>query len=203
MGILDELSSATGDKESNKKIAKRCLDTPALLHTLAEGLRTGAPKVGKDCVDIFAEVSRRQPEAVGDFVNDLLDASKQKQKIIARQALNTLAFITPVRPSEVFAQRDYLLERAREAGPPGLAAVAVLARLCRCSPNYRGKLLIHVLRLLQPQEEKDILKWVKALVPAVEGSADSVSRLEKALAPCRVQFSEATNKKLDRLLSKL
>lgn len=203
MGILDELGSATGDKSSNKLLVDRCLETPALLHTVAEGLRTGTPKVRGDCITIIAEVARKRSELLASFVSDLLDASKAKQKTIAKKAFGALALVTRHSSADVYAERDYLLEAARKGGPLGQAAAGVLAALCARSPNYRGKLLIHTLRLLQAVPDKDLPRWANTLAPATAGSPDVIKRLQGALEPRRHRLDEAANKKLDKLIAKL
>ena len=203
MGILDQLSSTTGDKNSNKLLVDRCLETPALLHTVAEGLRSGTPRARGDCVTIIAEVARKRPELLAGFVTDLLDASRAKQKTIAKKAFGALALVTRHSPADVYAERDYLLEAARQGGPLGQTAAGVVAALCARSPNYRGKLLIHALRLLQPVADKDLVKWATTLAPAVAGSADTIKRLDTALQPRRAALDEAANKKLDKLMAKL
>ena len=203
MGILDELSSATGDKNSNKRLADQCLKTPALLHTVAEGLRTGTPKASADCATVLATVANQQSVLLANFVTDFLDASRSKRKTIARKAFGVLALITRHSPAEVYAQRDYLLQVARGGGTLGQAAAGVLAELCGKSPNYRGKLLGHTLRLLQQVEDRDLPKWAATLGPATAGSADAIKRLQAALQPRRAQLPEAANKKLDKLFVKL
>ena len=92
---------------------------------------------------------------------------------------------------------------ARAGGTTGQAAAGVLAALCGKSPNYRGKLLGHTLRLLNQVEDKDLPKWATTLGPATAGSADAIKRLETTLQPRREALPEAANKKLDKLIVKL
>lgn len=203
MGILDELTSATGDKSSNAKLVDRCLETPVLLHTVAEGLRTGTPKVAADCATIVDEVAKKQPELLADFASDLFDMTHHKRKPIVKKGFACLARAAYHAPAEVYAQRDYLLEQARAGGPTGLAAAAVLASLCDKSPNYRGKLLGHTLRLLQPVKDQDLPKWAAAIAPATGGSADAIKKLRTSLEPRREGLEDAANSKLDKLLARL
>ena len=200
MGILDELASATGDKQSNGEMVKRCIDMPALLHSIAEGLRTGTPKARVDCAEILVEVARRRPELLGSFVNDFFDASRDATKRIAELGFEGLVLLTPVQPAEVFAEREYLLGVAKEGNLHGASA---LASLCGLNANYRGKLLGTVLRLLAGVQDKDLPKWVTALAPAVEGSADAVKRLTSTVQPRRAALPEAAAKKLDKAITKL
>jgi hypothetical protein len=203
MGLFDQLSSATGDKASNLQLVEQCLKTPALLHTVAEGLRSGTPKVKSDCAWILLEAGKRSPDLLGSFVADLLDASAGRSKPVARQALAALALATPSSPAEVFARRDYLLELARAGGPRGLAAAGVLAALNGHNPTYRGKLLGRTLRLLDGVSDPDLPRWAAALATAVEGSPDGVKRMARALAARREGLPDAAIKKLDRLQRKL
>jgi len=203
MGILSELSTSTGDKRSNEEILNRCLQTPALLHSIAEGLRTGSPQVKQDCAQILIQAGNRRPELLADFVSDLFDASRGKSKKIARTALDTLALAAHSQPNEIFAEREHLLELSRGGGPMGLAALKVLAALCAHSPNYRGKLAVPIIRVLVAVAGKDLAKWLAAASPAVHGSVEGVKRLMRDLHPRLQQLDDAQRRQVDRALAKL
>jgi hypothetical protein len=203
MGILDEISSSTGDTQSNRELVKQCLKTPALLHSIAEGLRTGAPKAKLDCAEILTEVAGLRPDLLGEFVADFVDASKSENKPVAKLGFTGLARVTVAQPAEVYAARDYLLEAAKKNDGSSIPAATVLAALCGHNPNYRGKLIGSVIRLLGSVSDKDLPKWAAALGPAVEGSADAVKRLSVALDPRRASLPPPVAQKLDKLLVKL
>jgi hypothetical protein len=203
MSVLNELSSATGDKESNINLVKRCLQTPAFVHSIAEGLRTGTPKAKEDCMEIMIEVAKRRPELLANFVSDFIDASRGKSKKIARQALGGLVYLVPVSPSDVYAERDHFFDVAKTRGPMGLAAAGVIASLCANSTNYRGKLIGNAIRLLYGLESKDLPRWVAALAPAAEGSQDSIKRLKRDLEPQLANLDVGGRKKVDATLNKL
>lgn len=203
MGILSELSSATGAKESNLELVKRCLQTPAFIHSVAEGLRTGSPQAQQDCLEIMIEVAKRRPELLGNFAGDFLDATKHKSRKLAKAAYGGLSVVVESQPSDVFAAREQLLERARAGGPLGLAAAGVLATLCAHSVNYRGKLIAHTLKLLRGVPQKDLPRWAAALAPAVMGSGDGIKRFMRELEPLRDGLDEAAVRKLDRVVAKL
>ena len=203
MGILDELSSVTGDKSSNKEMVKRCLMTPALLHSIAEGLRTGLPKTKVDCAQILVEVGKRRGDVLGAFVADFIDATRNKSARVARLAYTGLTLLVPANPSEVYAEREYLMGVARANGKLSPCAASVLAVLCGNNPNYRGKLLANLVRILNTVADDQLVKWVAAIGPAVEGSPDSVKRLVLTVQGRREGLAEADQKKLDKLLLKL
>lgn len=208
MSILDELSSATGNKQSNDELVKRCLQTPALLHTVAEGLRTGTPKARVDCAAILADVAKRRADLLATFVTDFVDASRDHlakggSKKIAKLGFAGMALVVPAQPGEVFAQRDYLLETAKANGAVSLDAAMVLAALCANNANYRGKLIGGVVRLLAGVSDNDLPKWVAAIGPAVEGSADALRRLQQALADRLGALPEAARRKIEKQLVKL
>lgn len=203
MGVLDELSSATGDKRSNKELIKQCLANPAFLHSIAEGLRTGAQNAKIDCAEILTSVCKIRPDLLTHFVSDFLDASRSKVKKIAKLGFTGLSYVTRGNPNEVYAERDYLLQVAKDGGSLRLPAVEVLAALCGNNPNYRGKLLGSITRLFNNIADQDLPKWVKAVAPAVEGSADAFKRLEGTLAGRLETLPEPIRKKLDTLLGKL
>ncbi len=203
MGVLDELSSATGDKGSNKELIKQCLVNPAFLHTIAEGLRTGSQNVKVDCAEILITVCKTRPELLANFVTDFLDASRAKVKKIAKLGFSGLFYVTRANPNEVYAEREYLLHMAQEGGSLRLPAVEVIAALCGNNPNYRGKLLGNLMRIFNTVTDKDLPQWVKAVAPAVEGSADAFKRLERTLAGRLDTLPEQVQKRLDKLIVKL
>jgi hypothetical protein len=203
MGILDELTSATGDKTSNATLVKACLKTPALLHSVAEGLRTGGPKAKVDCALILNDVAKRRSELLADFVTDFLDASKSKSKRIAKLGFSGLVLVVGANPAEVYAERDYLFEVAKEGASLSLPAATVIAALCGDNPNYRGKLLGNLVRLLHGVPDADLHKWVAGISPAVMGSADGLKKLTLALRSRLEQLPEASRKKIDKTLLKI
>ena len=200
MSVLSELASATGDKSSNLELVKRCLVNPAFIHSIAEGLRTGTPPAQESCLEILAEVLKRRGELMAPFFTDIRDATKNKNRKLARQAYAALTSMVEVAPSEVFGERDELLATAAGGGPLGLSAAEVLAALCAHSANYRGKLLVPSLRLLKDRGPKELLRWAKALTPAVNGSVDGIARFRRELAPRASELDAGTAAKLEKLL---
>lgn len=203
MGILDQLTSATGDKASNQELVKQCLRTPALLHSVAEGLRTGVPAARVDCAQILLEVGQRRGELLGVFVADFLDASRARSKRVARLALAGLALAVQGNPAEVYAERDSLLELSRGGDARALAAAGAVAALCGANANYRGKLLGHLLRTMSTVSDRDLPRWVDVVSPAVAGSAEAVRKLELALQARVAGLPDAAAKRLRRALTKL
>lgn len=208
MSILDELSSSTGDKRSNDELVKRCLQMPALLHTVAEGLRTGTPQARVDCALILTDVAKRRADLLASFVTDFVDASREHlakggNKKIAKLGFAGMALVVPAQPGEVFAQRDYLLETAKAGNAVSIDAAAVLAALCANNANYRGKLIGNVVRLLAGVADKELPKWVAAVGPAAQGSADGTRRLQQALAERLATLPDAARQKVEKQLVKL
>lgn len=203
MSLLEQLSSSTGRKESNKEVVENCLRTPALLHTVAEGLRTGTPTAQEDCAEILAEVAAIRPDSLSDFVSDFLDASRSPNKKIAKLGFAGLVKIVSAKPADIFAEREYLLETAKANTPIGLGATAVVAALCGQNANYRGKLLGNLLRLVPAVEEKQLPRWVETAAPAVAGSLESIKRLTSALTPRLTALPDPAKKKIDKLIKKM
>lgn len=203
MGILDELTSSTGDKNSNNELVKACLKTPALLHSVAEGLRTGNPKARVDCAQILNDVTKRRSELLVGFVADFLDASKSDNKRVSKLGFSGLALVVSANAAEVYAERDYLLGVAKDGGSEALLAAAVVAALCGDNPNYRGKLLGGLIRTLHSVAAADLPRWVDAISPAVMGSTDCYKKLSLALNPRLGGLPEPARKKIDKSLLKI
>ena len=106
---------------------------------------------------------RSHPDLLGGFAADLFDAARRGGKRITRDALALLAATVPVNPAAVFHEREYLLDAARAGGPGGLCAAKTVAALCAHGANYRGKLSVPALRLLNSVADKDLARWIAAL----------------------------------------
>jgi hypothetical protein len=148
-------------------------------------------------------MTKRQPDLLGDFVTDFLDASRSDNKTIAKLAFTALTYITPIRPAEIYSQREYFLDLAKSGEPLSLDASAVLGALCGNNPNYRGKLLGNVLRLLSSVPDKDLPKWINNISPAIKGSIDSFKRLMSFLQPRLANLEPPIAKKVNSILLKL
>ena len=201
--ILHELSSATGDKGSNKALAKRCLEMPALMHSVAEGMRTGTPEARKDCAEILIDVAKRRIDLLSGFVTEFLELSKYPQKRIARLGFKGLALLLHADPSRVYGERQFLIDTANKGGTIGLAAAQVLGELAGSNPNYRGKLIAPIIRLLRDVPTGDLLKWVKAIGPAARGSTDAIDRLRRELEPRQCDLDDFDKEQLEKLLARL
>lgn len=204
MALLDQLTSVTGLKSSNDDVVEQCLATPALLHSVAEGLRMSSPKVRLDCAAVFAGVVKRMPGHVAPFANDLIEASTDKSPKLATLTLSVLAQIVPYQPADVFAARDRLIALCKSGGDTVTVAVlSVLAQLCAHNTNYRGKLIIPMTRILSGISALDkMATYIKALQPAVVGSLDTLKRFESAIAQQRANMRAADNEKLTKLITK-
>lgn len=203
MSVLSELSSATGEKSSNDELVRRCLLTPAFTHSISEGLRTASGPAQEDCMYILLEVAKRRPELLGPFASDFFEATRGGNRKLAKQGFSGLTLLVHTAASEIFGERESLLATARQGGPLGQAAAGVLAELCASSANYRGKLLVHVVRLLRDVPAKDLGRWVTVLAPAVAGSADGIKRLEREVDGRRPELTSDALAKLDKALAKM
>ncbi|MBK8482714.1 MAG: hypothetical protein IPL40_16375 [Proteobacteria bacterium] len=199
--MLDELA-ALGGGAPTAELIERCWRTPALLHTVSECLRSGLPHARLAAARLFLAVAQRRPELAAEFCKDLIETSRQPAPTLAKLGFEGVAALVPAAAAQVFAERDYLLERAQARGTLGLAALKVLAALCAQGPNYRGKLLGPTIRVLQGAPAIDLARWVAALAPGCAGSEDGVKRLQRELAPRIAELEATARVKLERQLLK-
>ncbi|MFH1727393.1 MAG: hypothetical protein ABIA04_03100 [Pseudomonadota bacterium] len=202
MSILSQLSSVTKDKNSNKEIVEKCLEIRGLLHTLAEGFRTGSKEEQIDCMQILTEVAKKKPGYLIDLTTDLIKASKIKNKKINKLAFQSLVYLVPHNPADIYAQREYFLEIARKQDSNSLTAFSLLASLCANNTYYRGQLAGTLIFMLKKTAIVDMIKWVKALKPAVEGSQDGIKKLKDELSLILPQLPEEISVKIEKVFVK-
>jgi hypothetical protein len=202
-GVLEELFTSPGAQLPLAETVDQCLARPSLLHSIAEGLRTGTPHVRLACAHVLLEAARQRPDLVADFTPDFVSASRMRAAKISKLGFDGLALLVDAQPSAVYAERDYLLERAAAGGSGGLAALKVVVALAAHGPNYRGKLLPPLLRLLHAADDRSLPRLLSLCVPAVAGAEESVKRLLREIEPRLATTDEATRAKLERQIAKL
>jgi len=186
MNILDQLSSATGQHESNLELIEECLSNPAMLHTIAEGLRAGSSAERNDCAKILYGVALRSPSSVSTFIPDIVEMVSDPLVAIAKSGLRILACVVRDAPQAVFSQRQLLFDICMSETTLSVYAVRVINELNKHSANYRGHLRGITGRILRQCSDKYLGKFTDALSDAIGFSADLKSYIrasEKDRAP--------------------
>ena len=116
MSILLSLSCNTGDKTSNSKVTRECLERPVLIHSIAEGLRTGNKSEQLNCALILVELSKKHPDHLIGFVGDFLKLIRSQQPRLVRLGLTGLVGITSKVPAAIYAERGFLLSLTEKYG---------------------------------------------------------------------------------------
>lgn len=103
MTILAALSSQTGDKTeaSNKAVAKQCLDKPALLKSLAAGLKSDDTGLVTDCAEVMTLVAQSNPKQIAPYATELVDLLDSKVTKTRFEAMHALALVADRAPKPV------------------------------------------------------------------------------------------------------
>ena len=103
MGILDRLSSQSGDRTetANKRAAVRVLKQPELLDEIAGGLASSDPKLAGDCAEVMTLVAAEKPELVAMYADALVAQLSHKDTRVRWEVTHSLADIAAHHPSKV------------------------------------------------------------------------------------------------------
>jgi hypothetical protein len=202
MSILLSLSCSTKDKSSNAKVIRECLDRPVLIHSIAEGLRTGNKNEQLDCALILVELSKKHPDLLTGFVGDFLKLLRAKEMRMVRLGLSGLIGITSKVPTAIYAERGFLLSLTEKYGATALDAATVLAQLCLQNAMYRGQLSFEILKLLAKVPEDNVVKWLKKVFMAFSGSTDLIKKLHQVFVDRAQLLSDETKLQINAIFTK-
>lgn len=143
MSILQQLSSQVGDRseESNRAVVLQCLDDPALLQEIVDGLNSDDGKLVGDCAEVLTMVAEKRRDWIVPFgmeLTKLLSHPKTRVRWEAMHALSSVATISPETIAPVLVEisimiandkstivRDYAVETVKNYAMTGHEAAEV------------------------------------------------------------------------------
>ncbi len=101
MGLLDQLSSLTGDKtqQSNRSVAEQCLADPSLLSEVEKGLTQ--PQTAGDCAEVFTMVAEINPDLIISYCKTLINCLDNKTTRVRWEAAHALALTAGKIPNTI------------------------------------------------------------------------------------------------------
>ncbi len=109
MGLLDQISSLTGDKtqQSNRSVAEQCLAKPSLLFEVEKGLTQS--KTSGDCAEVFTMVAETNPDLIIPHSNSIINCLDNKTTRVRWEAAHALSFIADKIPEPIEKHLGQLL----------------------------------------------------------------------------------------------
>lgn len=115
MSIISQLSSQVGDRTeaSNRAVAAKCLENPALLTDIHLGLDSGYEDLQGDCAEVMTMVAEERPELVAPYGETLLALLNHKKTRVCWEAMHAVSLIAERIPRAIEAHLPLLRERIR------------------------------------------------------------------------------------------
>lgn len=154
------------------EMARECLDDPARLATVAEGLQSGSvPTIG-DCAETMTKVAEHRPDLVAPHARILVALLSHKNGRVRWESAHALALITPLVESVIEANlplfvelirrhdgvivRDYALDVVGRYGSLGPTQAVVAWEILREALGlWEGRHAARILRHLGPLAEAE------------------------------------------------
>lgn len=169
MDILSRLSSSPSSVEA---VAKDCLDQPAYLDRIAEGLRLGSAPVVANCTEVMTKVAESRPDLVAPYAETLVALLSHKNGRVRWEAAHSLALaahliestlernlpllVERIRTHEGVIVRDYTLDAVGRYGALGPAQARVAwGILAEALTLWEGRHTARILGHLGPIAEAD------------------------------------------------
>jgi HPt (histidine-containing phosphotransfer) domain-containing protein len=137
--IFSQLSSSVGDRTNaaNHAVALACLDNPALLAQVAQGLLSQDERLAGDCAEVMTQTAAETPEAVLPYAGPLIMLLDHPFTRARWEAAHTLATIAPMISDHLRSKRG-LLDRLIRTDPSIIVrdyTVDIVAGLAGASPE--------------------------------------------------------------------
>jgi hypothetical protein len=171
MKILDQLSSAQGDKteNSNRKVAKQCIKTPKLLNDIASGFNGKNKKMESDCIEVFTIISESNPELIIPFTDNFLPLLASKETKTRWEAVHTLSFIADKIP-DIIHNNSTELTKIIETDKSTIVrdyAIDTISNYSKSGKQYSEKafeILVKALNLWGEKHAKQVLKGLNSII---------------------------------------
>lgn len=188
MSVLNRLACAQGrrDEAPNQELARELAERQDQegIRELAANLRHADQNVRSDCLKTLYEVGYLKPELIADYTGEFVRLLRDRNNRMVWGGMIALATIAPLRPDELFQQRQCIQDAMAEGSVITVDnGVKVLAAVAAANASYRQELFPYLLRHLATCRPKDVPQHAEAIVQAVDtAQADAfVAVLEQRL----------------------
>lgn len=188
MSILDRIAGATGRRNEapNQELACELAERGDRdgIRVLVANLHHADQNVRSDCLKTLYEVGNLRPELIADYAAECLRLLADRHNRMVWGSMIALATIAPLRPAELFRQRQRIQAALAEGSVITVDnGVKVLAAVAAADDAYRAELLTYLFHHLQTCRPKDVPQHAEAILPAVDAAhADAlVAVLERQL----------------------
>ncbi len=189
MSVLNRIAAAQGrrDEAPNQELARDLAEREyrAGIRELVANLHHADQNVRSDCLKTLYEVGYLKPELIADYTGEFVRMLRDRNNRMVWGSMMALATIAPLRPEELFQQRQRIQDAMAEGSVITLDnGVKVLAAVAAADDAYRAELLPYLVHHLQTCRPKDVPQHAEAIVLAVDAAhADAfVAALERRLA---------------------
>lgn len=163
--ILEELSTAKNDstEESNKNVARQCIDNPELIYEIAEGFNSKNKKIVSDCIEVFTIIAENNSELIIPFADKIVILLTSKETKTRWEATHTLSFIADKIPNLISSCLN-ILEVIIETDKSTIVrdySVDIISNYSKAGKEFSEvafKILVKVLNLWGEKHAKQALK---------------------------------------------
>ncbi len=192
------------DEEPNVGLAKLLCETKDIegIREIVEGLKSKKVQVANDCIKVLYEIGERDPELIAEYVSEFITLLMSKNNRLVWGSMMALAQITPLKPSEVFNNFDYILSAYKNGSVITVDnAITVFAELCRADKKYEDVIFKHIIDHLKTCRPKEVAQHSeRAFICVNEGNA---KEFVDVLLKRKEALTEAQNKRIDKLIKKI
>lgn len=169
------------------------------VYEIVEGLKSKDQPVANDCIKVLYEIGKRKPELIADFVDVFIHSLSDKSNRIVWGSMMALAFITPIKPDEIFNNLSKIIEAYKKGSVITVDnSISVLALLCKARSEYHTIVLPILREHLENCRPKEIPQHFERIMTCMNsGNKDAFI---KAIEARTKEMTEAQNSRVSKLL---
>ncbi len=206
MTVLNSLASSLGEKGSgaNIALAKEIASTEnhQAIKELVENLNNKDKKIQSDCIKVLYETGYIKPMLIAGYYTDFMALLTHKNNRLAWGAMIVIYSITYLKPQEVFASLDLIMETVEKGSVITIdCGIEILSRLSTF-PEYVDKAEPLLTEQLWKCPIKQFPMYIEKSLVAVNSGNKAVflDIIEKRKKECE---KESQKKRLDKVLKKI
>jgi hypothetical protein len=115
MMITRQLASQVRERgqQANGDVAAQCIENPALLRDIAEGLAHNNSNLAGDCAEVFTNMAGQRPDLVAPYADTLAAYLQHKKTRVRWEPMHALALTASLVPATIQAHWLHLSEIIR------------------------------------------------------------------------------------------
>jgi HEAT repeat protein len=206
MSVLPQLASALNrsDEVPNQILAQAIADTrnKDAVRELVANLKNPDKAIQSDCIKVLYEVGERQPDLIGDYVDEFVSLLHNRNNRLIWGGMTALGAVAPQKAADIWKHADTIIA-ATDKGSAITQdwGIRVLSAIAAADKTYEKRLFPYLITFLKNCRPKDLPRHAESVLVAVNtgNRAEILALLETR----KTSLKPAQAKRVEQLIRKI